>query len=78
MCRQCEKRDMCFDKTYYLKRFDYVSILHDFIHGKLNSIRKLSLYTGNQLFDHAYSREIFLWTPIIIYILKKVLKMKSE
>lgn len=78
MCRKCLQRETCFDKTYQLKRFDYVSILHDYIHGKLTSIRKLSVYTGNQLFDNTYRQEIFLWTPIIIYILKKVLKMKTE
>lgn len=78
MCRKCLQRETCFDKTFQLKRFDYVSILHDYIHGKLTSIRKLSVYTGNQLFDNTYSQEIFLWTPIIIYILKKVLKMKTE
>jgi hypothetical protein len=78
MCRHCEKRDTCFDKCYYLKRFDYVSLLHDYIHGKLTSIRKLSTYTGNQLFDNSYRQDIFLWTPIIIYILKQVLKMKTE
>jgi hypothetical protein len=78
MCRKCLKRETCFDKSYQLKRFDYVSILHDFVHGKLTSIRKLSTYTGNQLFDNTYRQEIFLWTPIIIYILKRVLKMQTE
>ncbi len=76
MCRKCLQRETCFDKVYKLKRFDYVSIIHDYIHGKLTSIDKLSLYTGDQLFDNVDKQEIFLWTPIIIYILKQTLKIK--
>ena len=76
MCRKCLQRQTCFDKVYKLKRFDYVSIIHDYIHGKLTSIHKLSLYTGDQLFDNVDQQEIFLWTPIIIYILKQTLKIK--
>ena len=75
-CRKCQYRPTCVDKAYKLKRYDYISIIHDYIHGKLTSIQKLSLYTGDQLFDNAMSEEIYLWTPIIIYILKQTLKIK--
>lgn len=74
-CRCCNQRCSCH-KHYKCQRFDYVSIIHDFIHGKLTDIHTLSLYTGDQLFDNAEWQEIYLWTPIIIYIIKQVLKIK--
>lgn len=74
-CVKCEHRSECC-RSYKCERFDYVSILHDFIHGKLISIHDLSLYTGDQLFDDSMSEEVYLWTPIIIYILKQVIKIK--
>ena len=39
-------------------------------------MHKLSLYTGDQLFDNADAIEVYLWTPIIIYIMKHTLKLK--
>lgn len=74
-CNCCCKRHDCI-KGYKMKRYDYISIIHDFIHGQLTDIHKLSLYTGDQLFDLSMSKEVYLWTPIIIYILKQVLKIK--
>ena len=75
-CRHCEKCGECYHRHYQLRRFDYVSIIHDFIHGKLTDMHKLSLYTGDQLFDNADAIEVYLWTPIIIYIMKHTLKLK--
>lgn len=75
-CPHCEHRPECRDAYYKLKRFDYVSIIHDYIYGKLTSIQKLSLYTGDQLFDNVDQQAIYLWTPIIIYIMKQTLKLK--
>jgi hypothetical protein len=74
-CKCCSKRETCC-RHYKCKRFDYVSLIHDFIHGKLTSIDKLSLYIGDQLFDDSMSQEVYLWTPIIIYIIKHVLQLK--
>lgn len=74
-CRCCQNIKTC-PRRFKCQRFDYVSIIHDFIHGKLRSIHDLSLYTGDQLFDNSESQEIYLWTPIIIYIIKQVLKIK--
>lgn len=74
-CRCCPNIKTC-PRRFKCQRFDYVSIIHDFIHGKLRSIHDLSLYTGDQLFDNSESQEIYLWTPIIIYIIKQVLKIK--
>lgn len=74
-CKCCKDRCKCC-KHYKCQRFDYVSIIHDFIYGRLTSIRDLSLYTGDQLFDNAQSQEIYLWTPIIVYIIKQILKIK--
>ena len=75
-CRHCQYCHECYHRHYQLKRYDYVSIIHDFIHGKLTDIHKLSLYTGDQLFDNADAVEVYLWTPIIIYIIKHTLKLK--
>lgn len=74
-CKCCKDRCKCC-KHYKCQRFDYVSIIHDFIYGRLTSIHDLSLYTGDQLFDNAQSQEIYLWTPIIVYIIKQILKIK--
>lgn len=74
-CPCCALKNECISH-YKLKRYDYISIIHDFIHGKITDISKLSLYTGDQLFDNSMSKEIYLWTPIIIYIIKQTLKIK--
>lgn len=74
-CMCCPERHQCITH-YKMHRYDYISIIHDFIHGKLRSIHDLSLYTGDQLFDLSMSKEVYLWTPIIIYIIKQVLKIK--
>jgi hypothetical protein len=76
LCKQCRYADQCEHKHYHLQRYDYISILHDFIHGKITNIHHLSLYTGDQLFDHADAKELYLWTPIVIYIIKQTLKLK--
>ena len=79
-CRECDCRccPHCKDciRNYKLERYDYISVIHDFIHGKLTDIHKLSLYTGDQLFDNSMAEEIYLWSPIIIYIIKQTLKIK--
>lgn len=74
-CQKCPHCKTCI-RHYKLSRHDYISIIHDFIHGKITSIHDLSLYTGDQLFDNAMAKEIYLWTPIIIYIIKQTLKIK--
>ena len=74
-CKCCECRAQCI-RSYKLKSYDYVSLIRGFIHGEIHSIQDLSLYTGDQLFDNAPSQQVFLWTPIIIYIIKQTLKIK--
>ena len=74
-CKCCSKRADCV-RHYQLKRFDYISIIHDFIHGKLKTLEQLSLYTGDQLFDYSLSEEVYLWTPMVIYIIKYILKIQ--
>lgn len=74
-CKCCKHSSHC-DKPYKLKRYDYISIIHDYVHGQLTSIDKLSLFTGDVLFDNGQSRELYLWTPFIIHILKQTLKIK--
>lgn len=74
-CCCCCHRYHCM-KHYKCKRHDYISIIHDYIYGKITSIHDLSLYTGDQLFDNAEAKEIYLWSPIIIHIIKQTLKIK--
>lgn len=74
-CRCCKCANTCI-RRYKLQRYDYVSLIHDYIHGRLRSIQDLSLYTGDQLFDNSMSKEVFLWTPLIVYIIKQTLKIK--
>lgn len=74
-CKCCPHRACCHRDEKLLRR-DYVSLIHDFIHGKITSIADLSLYIGDQLFDNSMSQQMFLWTPIIIYIIKQTLKIK--
>jgi hypothetical protein len=74
-CPCCKCKDTCI-RAYKISRHDYVSLIHDYIHGRLRSIQDLSLYTGDQLFDNSMSQQVFLWTPLIIYIIKQTLKIK--
>lgn len=74
-CKCCDKRPTC-ERHHKCKRRDYVSLIHYFIHGELTSIHDLSLFIGDQLFDNSMSQEVYLWTPIIIYIIKQILKIK--
>lgn len=74
-CKCCNKVSTC-PRHYKCQRFDYISLIQDFIYGRLTSIQKLSLYIGDQMFDNAEAQEIYLWTPIIVYIIKQVLKIK--
>ena len=77
-CNCCECRFDCC-QHYKCQRYTYIQLIHDFIHGRLHSIHDLSLYTGDQLFDNGITslREIYLYTPMVIYIIKKVLLMKE-
>lgn len=74
-CECCKCRNTCI-RAYKLSRHDYISLIHDYIHGRIRSIQDLSLYIGDPLFDNALSQQLFLWTPIIIYIIKQTLKIK--
>lgn len=74
-CQYCK----CCHRQYKGVRYTYAQLIHDFIHGKIHSYKDLSLYIGDQLFDNGITnlREIYLYTPIIIYIIKKTLTMKD-
>lgn len=74
-CIKCPHRSLCC-RDHKLKRFDYVSLIRSYIHGEIKSIADLSLYIGDQLFDNSMSQQMYLWTPIIIYIIKQTLKIK--
>lgn len=74
-CIACEKRYVC-PRHYLCQRFDYVSLIHGFIHGTLTNIHQLSVYIGDQLFENATAKEIYLWTPIVIHIIKHILTIK--
>lgn len=74
-CKICDRQHGC-PKHYVGIRFDYVSMIHDFVYGRLRTIHDLSLYTGDQLFNMGLSKELYLWSPIIVYIIKQILKIK--
>ena len=74
-CMCCECYCRC-KVSYKCKRHDYISLIHDYIHGKITDIHDLSLYIGDPLFNNAPSQDIYLWTPIIIWIIKQTLKIK--
>lgn len=74
-CKCCQKKYACH-RDWNLKRRDYVSLIHNYIHGHIKSIHDLSPYIGDQLFDMSMSEQIYLWTPMIIYIIKQTLKIK--
>ena len=74
-CKKCQKKYACH-RDWNLKRRDYVSLIHNYIHGNIKSIHDLSPYIGDQLFDMSMSEQMFLWTPMIIYIIKQTLKIK--
>ena len=74
-CHCCPQYKDC-PRHWQFQPCDYISLIHAFIHGKLTSIHDLSLYIGDQLFDNAEAQQIFLWSPIIIYIIKQVLKIQ--
>lgn len=75
-CKSCNEYLHGCPRDQKLNRRDYVALIHDYIHGKITSIDDLSLYIGDQLFDYAMSLQIYLWTPLIIYIIKQTLKIK--
>lgn len=74
-CKCCDKAKTC-PRHYKCQRYDYISIIHDFIHGRLTNINQLSLYIGDQLFDNYDNERVYLWSPIIIYIIKQILKIQ--
>lgn len=53
---------------------DYDMIISKFINGKLSSHKDIPLTLGDSLFDLFDDKDTFLLTPIIIYIIRKILK----
>jgi hypothetical protein len=74
-CLTCPDAHQCI-KNHKMKRFDYVSLIHDFVHGRLRDFNDLSLYIGDQLFDNSIAEETYLWSPMILYILRQVIIFK--
>lgn len=74
-CYSCPCCNTC-EKTYHQRRYDYISLIHDYIWGQITKMEDLSLYIGDTLFNNVPSREVYLWTPIVIHIIKETLKIK--
>ena len=55
---------------------EFEKLIHSFIHkGQNISIHDVSLYTGEALLNSINAIEVFLYTPIAIYIIRKILTM---
>jgi hypothetical protein len=54
---------------------EYEVLIRKYISGKLSSIQDISLYTADALMSSIKNEDIFFYTPIVIYIIRKVLKM---
>ncbi len=56
---------------------EFEKLIHAFIHkGQSISIKDISLYIGDVLLSSIKKIDVFLYTPIALYIIKKILKMK--
>lgn len=54
---------------------DYEMLIKKYINGQISSIQDISLYTSDALMSSIKNEDIFLYTPIIIYIIRKILEM---
>lgn len=85
------KKNQTFDDRCYLdnERFqsylredkmpecEYDKLIWKYIHQHTSiRIQDISLYIGDMLISSMNNKEIYLFTPIIIYIIRKILKMK--
>lgn len=65
----------CFMDSNKYPNFEYDQLIHRFIHNGNNiSIDDISLNTADALLSSIKHKDIFLYTPIIIYIIRKILK----
>jgi len=63
-----EDQSLCTDNIYE-------KLIQKYINGELHSIQDISLYTADALMSSMKNTDMFFYTPIIIYIIRKVLKM---
>ena len=55
---------------------EFEKLIHAFIHKEQDiSVRDISLYIAEGLLSSVNAIEIFLYTPIAIYIIRKILMM---
>lgn len=54
---------------------EYEKLIWKYVHKKDISIHDISLYTGDGLFSSVKHIDIFLYTPIIIFIIRQILEM---
>ena len=54
---------------------EYEKLIWKFIHKESISIHDVSLYTADALLSAVNTKEIFMYTPIIIYIIRQILEM---
>lgn len=55
---------------------EFEKLIHAFIHkGQNISLHDVSLYTGETLYSSINKLDVYLYTPIVIYIIRKILSM---
>ena len=54
----------------------YESLLWNYMYNKHISIHDVSLHLGDVLFNAMDGQDIYLLTPILIYIIREILTMK--
>ena len=78
-----DKHDF-FDDTQFLAFMDdkvepyneYEKLIWKYIHKKDINMHDISLYTADALISAVRHIDIFLYTPIIIYIIREILQMQ--
>ena len=55
---------------------EFEKLIWKFIHKKDLNIHDISLYTADALLSTVNTRDIFLYTPMIIYIIRQILQMQ--
>ena len=65
-----------FNNTKAVPTSEFDKLIHKFINKPDNiSTQDISLYTADTLLSSIRHRDVFLYTPILIYIIKKILRM---
>jgi hypothetical protein len=64
-----------FKDEHLVKDNEYEMLIKKFIQGSITSVQDISLYTADSLISSSKTLDVFLYTPIIIYIMRKILQL---